>query len=49
MYKSESVGEEEETVKNMLTMGMGISMIEETDFKRFGEFGINFIDVHPYF
>jgi len=47
MYKSESVGEEEETVKNMLTMGMGISMIEETDFKRFGEFGINFIDVHP--
>ena len=47
MYHSEATGEEEETIKNMLTMGMGISMIEEQDYKKFGEFNINFIDIHP--
>ena len=47
MYQSEAVGEEEQTIKNMLVLGMGISAIEETDYYQFGEFDISYVDLHP--
>jgi hypothetical protein len=47
MYRSEAVGEEEETIKNMLVMGMGISGINELDYYQFGRFDIEYIDLHP--
>lgn len=47
MYRSEAVGEEEETIKNMLVLGMGISIIEELDYYEFGRFNIQYADLHP--
>ena len=47
MYNSEATGEEEETIKAMLNMGMGISIIEEKDYYQYGSFGIQYADIHP--
>jgi len=47
MYRSEAVGEEEETIKNMMVLGMGISSISETDYHQFGTFGIQYENIHP--
>ena len=47
MYKSEAVGEEEETIKNMLILGMGISGITETETHQFGTFGVEYENIHP--
>ena len=47
MYRSEAVGEEEETIKNMMVLGLGHSAIMETDYYQFGEFDIKFEDIHP--
>lgn len=47
MYRSEAIGEEEETIKNMLIFGMGISGIEELDYYEFGRFNIEYVDLHP--
>lgn len=47
MYSSEAIGEEEETIKNMLVLGMGISGIDELDYYQFGRFNIEYVDIHP--
>ncbi len=47
MYKSEALGEEEETIKNMLILGMGISTIEEKQYYQVGELPIRYVNLHP--
>jgi len=47
MYSSEAVGEEEECIKNMLVLGMGISGIEEMDYYEFGKFNLQYVNLHP--
>lgn len=47
MYKSEAVGEEEEAIKNMLILGMGINGITELEEFQFGTFGVGYENIHP--
>jgi len=47
MYNSEAIGEEEETIKNMLVLGLGISHIAELDAYQIGRFGVQYEDLHP--
>lgn len=47
MYRSEAVGEEEEAIKNMLILGMGINGIIEEPEYQFGTFNLSFQNLHP--
>lgn len=47
MYHSEAVGEEEEAIKNMCTMGQGINFVRPTTYEKFGQFGIIYENVDP--
>ncbi len=47
MYKSEALGEEEETIKNMLLTGIGISGIEETPEYKQGDLPVKYVNIHP--
>lgn len=47
MYNSSAVSRQEESVKNMLIFGMGITGIFKKEYSVLGDFGIEYKNLHP--